>query len=110
MAAEFNSNTQNIQTTVAKWLESKQKLDEYTKKTEKYRKLIELYMIENGAKELYHTSHGGIGNATHKVTLSTCSRETLGKRDVPSDLWEKYCKATRFRTLRVKELKDADSQ
>lgn len=88
---------------IAKWLEAREKLDEYTKRVEKYRNQIEEYMVENHLNEI-PSSHPQTG-ARLTIQLSSQSRESLSKKDVPTEVWERYCKATRFRTLRVKQVK-----
>lgn len=101
MAAESH-----ILSTIDKWMDMKEKLEEYTKKTEKYRAVIERYMVDNGVSTIPFTRPDEDEiERKMEVVLSSTSRETLAKRDVPPEIWEQFCKSTRFRTLRVRTQK-----
>lgn len=101
------ASASDIHSTIEKWLELREKLEEYTKRVEKYRDLVESYMVESGSSELTHTDK--TSGQEWRVTLSSSSRESLSKNDIPSEIWEKYCKASRFRTLRVTRVKKSGS-
>lgn len=90
----------NVQQIVAKWLDSRQKLEEYTKKVEKYKALVQQYMTETGVNKMSGQSSDG---KLYKIALSSRARESLSKKDVPSDIWEQYAKASRFRVLTATE-------
>lgn len=91
MADDFSHN-------IDKWLELREKVADYEKKLEKYRKIIENEMVQSGINELSHKQY--------TITLTTSTRESLCKKDVPRDIWESYSKASRFRVLRVKKNKE----
>ena len=96
----------DISATLAKWMEARQKLEEYTKRVEKYRKLVEQFMLDSSVSSLPFVDK--ISGLSMKVTMTMMSRETLSKNDVPSDIWDKYCKASRFRTLRISKQKQEE--
>lgn len=95
----------NISSVVTKWLECRQKLDEYTRKTERYRNLVEQHMVDSGINRMAGWSSDG---KAYKISLSTRSRESLSKKDVPPEVWEQYAKASRFRVLLATEEKKSD--
>lgn len=95
----------SISSTVAKWLECRQKLDEYTRKVERYRAIVEQHMMDAGLNRMTGYAHDG---KPYKITLSTRSRESLSKKDVPPEVWEQYAKASRFRVLLATEEKKAE--
>ena len=88
----------SIQETIEKFIETKTKLGELEKKHEKYRKIIEEHMISQNLSEIKHT------NWKIKKTLST--RESISKKDLPPDIWEKYCKISRFTTIALRATKE----
>lgn len=90
---------------VQRWLEAREKLEEYTRRVEKYRRLIEDSMLSGNQSELSHVKPDGERIC---IRLSSQTRESLSKRDVPVDVWATYCKATRFRTLRVTRARRED--
>ncbi len=101
----YGSHGQDLAANLTRWLDYRQKADEYTKKVEKYRQLVEQGMIDASVTQTRaQTSDGKI----YKVSLSNRSRESLSKKDVPSDVWEQYAKASRFRVLLAQEEKKSD--
>lgn len=92
---------------IQKWIEAREKLDEYTRRVEKYRRLIEDSMLHANQSELSHVTPDG---ERLRIRLSSQTRESLSKRDVPADVWATYCKATRFRTLRVTRARGDDDE
>lgn len=90
---------------IQKWLEAREKLEEYTRRVEKYRRLIEESMLSHNQSELSHVTPDGERLC---LRLSSQTRESLSKRDVPADVWATYSKATRFRTLRVAKARSAE--
>jgi hypothetical protein len=86
-----------IYETIEKYIDYKEKSSEIEKKLEKYRKIIEEYMMNQNLTEI---KHNGV---TLKKTLS--SRESIAKKDLPSDIWGKYCKTSRFTVITVSKSK-----
>jgi macrodomain Ter protein organizer (MatP/YcbG family) len=90
----------SIRETIEKFIETKEKQAELEKRHEKYRKIIEEHMSSQGLTELKQ------GDITVRKTLST--RESVCKKDLPSDVWEKYCKHSRFTMITVRKSKGGD--
>ena len=84
---------EDITEIIQKFLEVKHKLSDLEKKHEKYRKNIEEYMTLNELLKIEN------GNTIIKKTLS--SRETVCKKDIPLETWQKYCKTSRFTIITV---------
>lgn len=84
-----------IEETIDKFLETRDKLADLEKKHEKYRKTIEEYMTSQGLGEIKHN------DLILKKSLST--RETVSKKDLPAEIWEKYSKLSRYTMITVKK-------
>jgi hypothetical protein len=82
---------------IAKFIEAKQKLAEWEKRHEKYKTMIEEHMRERDLATLDHT----IDDTSYQIKKLIMNRETLCKKDVPNDIWEKYSKSTRYTMIRV---------
>jgi hypothetical protein len=75
---------------------------EWEKRHDKYRKIIEEYMRDRDVVTIPHTDEHENEYEVKKLALS---RETLAKKDVPVDVWEKYSKATRYTMIRLDKKK-----
>ena len=82
---------------IAKFIEAKQKLSEWEKRHEKYKNMIEEHMRERDLATLDHT----IDDTSYQIKKLIMNRETLCKKDVPTDIWEKYSKSTRYTMIRL---------
>jgi hypothetical protein len=82
---------------IAKFIEAKQKLAEWEKRHEKYKTMIEEHMRERDLATLDHT----IDDTSYQIKKLIMNRETLCKKDVPNDIWEKYSKSTRYTMIRL---------
>jgi hypothetical protein len=86
-----------ISETIAKFIEAKQKLAEWEKRHEKYRTIIEDHMRDQDLSSIEQK----VDETDYIIKKIVISRETLGKKDVPADIWERYSKSTRYTMLRV---------
>jgi hypothetical protein len=77
-------NTDDIDTLLDKWHDTKEQIALLEKKLEKYKKYAERVMDSEDKDELIN----------HKYTLirRNMSRMTLSKDDVPKDIWNKYAR------------------
>lgn len=92
------SNTNNnFSEYLTKFIETKNKLSELEKRHEKYRRLIEEYMNKN---EISNISHN-IDDISYNIKKTLSSRQTLSKKDVPQDIWNRYCKTSSFSVISV---------
>lgn len=87
----------SIQEALTKFIDSKQKLSEIEKRVEKYREIIDTYMKESGKDVLVHT----IGSEKYTIKRTCSSRESVAKKDLPSDIWQKYYKTSRFSVINI---------
>lgn len=87
----------SIQSDLSKFIETKLKLDELQKRHDKYRKIIEEHMIKEGLNMINHK----IDNQNYKIKKSLMSRESISKKELPQEIWDKYCKSSSYSTLRI---------
>lgn len=80
-----------------KFIQIKQKLDELEERHDRYRKSIEEYMLKEGLTSIEHTVDG----KTYNIKKSLMSRESISKKELPEDIWNKYCKSSSYTTIRV---------
>jgi len=86
---------------LTKFIETKLKLDELQKRHDKYRKIIEEHMMNDGLTSLEHT----VDSQKYKIKKSLMSRESISKKELPQDIWDKYCKSSSYTTLRITKAK-----
>jgi hypothetical protein len=92
------SNSSNVPNDViAKFIEAKQKIAEWEKRHEKYKTQLEEYMRDRDLTTIDHTNDG----TSYQIKKLIMNRETLCKKDVPADIWERYSKSTRYTMIRV---------
>lgn len=84
-----------------KFIEIKIKLDELQKRYEKYRTVVEEHMKQDGINYIEHT----VDNQKYKIQKSLMSRESISKKELPKEIWERYCKSSSYNTLRVSKMK-----
>lgn len=82
---------------IAKFIEAKQKIAEWEKRHEKYKTQIEEYMRDRDLTTIDHTND----DTSYQIKKIIMNRETLCKKDVPADIWERYSKSTRYTMIRV---------
>lgn len=87
----------SLESDLTKFIETKLKLDELQKRHDKYRKIIEEHMINDGLTSLEHT----VDNHKYKIKKSLMSRESISKKELPQEIWDKYCKSSTYTTLRI---------
>jgi len=90
----------SISESLTKFIEIKNKLEELQKRHEKYRKVVEEHMIKEGVTELSHR----IENDSYQIKKTLTSRETISKKELPRDVWERYSKSSSYSIIRVKKL------
>lgn len=86
---------------IAKFIEAKQKIAEWEKRHEKYKTMIEEHMRDRDLATIDHT----IDETSYQIKKLIMNRETLCKKDVPADIWERYSKSTRYTMIRVDKKK-----
>lgn len=91
----------DIESTIAKFIETKNKLEDLQKRHERYRKIIEEHMISEGIVELTQK----IDSDSYQIKKTLMTRETISKKELPKEVWDRYSKACSYSTIRVKKLK-----
>jgi len=86
---------------ISKFIEIKIKLDELQDRYEKYRKIVEEHMKEQEITSIEHT----LDDKKYKIKKSFLSRESISKKELPKEIWDKYCKSSSYSTLRVTKMK-----
>jgi len=76
------------------WYEIKQNIKRLEKRSEKYRRIVEKYMKDKGLRNLEQNDH--------TVSLQSRTTSSINKRNIPSDIWEKYCKTNQYNVLTLK--------
>lgn len=83
-----------IEEEIQKYLEYKSKSAEIEKKLEKYKKQIKSFLQKSNLKKYE--------SPIATVTLQNAKKNTISKKDTPSDVWEKYSKETSYEILNVR--------
>lgn len=96
-----NKSSLNISDSITKFIEIKTKLTELEKRYEKYRKIVENHMNDNELSKITHT----IGDDTYSIKKTSMSRQSVCKKDLPADIWNKYCKTSMYNVINVNKIK-----
>ena len=86
---------------LSKYIETKNKLKELEKKSEKYNKIIQDYMTKENVNMVFH-EHEDI---KYHFKKSIVSRESISKKEMPIDIWDKYCKSSSYVMISLKQIK-----
>mmetsp|Transcript_110728 Transcript_110728/g.319887 ORF Transcript_110728/g.319887 Transcript_110728/m.319887 type:complete len:129 (-) Transcript_110728:70-456(-) len=85
-----------LEEVLRKWCEAKEREAEAHKEVEACKTKVEAEMMKRGTDSLKTESY--------EVTKRTQSRESVGKADLPADIWATYAKSSSFTVLALKEL------
>ena len=91
----------SISETISKFIETKNKLEDLQKRHERYRKIIEDYMINEGVVELSHE----LSNDSYQIKKTLTTRESISKKELPKEVWDRYSKTSSYSIIRIKKLK-----
>lgn len=75
------------------WYETKQKISELEKKVEKYKLIAERIMDENNIDS--------ISNDKYTLQKKNLNRTSIGKSDLPIDIWNKYSKESFYNAFYI---------
>jgi hypothetical protein len=92
----------DVESTIAKFIETKTKLEDLQKRHERYRKIIEEHMMREGLVELTQKIDGD----SYQIKKTLSSRETISKKELPKEVWDRYSKSSTYSMIRVKKLKE----
>lgn len=98
-----NNDNINMDDILTKFIETKSKIDELEKKHEKYRKMIEEYMMKEDLEKIEH--YNQVDGQKYKLKKMMMSRETISKKELPKDIWDKYCKSSTYSMIRLTKSK-----
>lgn len=70
------------------WFQTKKNIAVLEKKCERYKKLAEKLMDAKEEENLHSDKY--------ILTRRNMTRENLSKKNVPADIWSKYCKKSQF--------------
>lgn len=87
----------NIDETLSKWYEAKEKMEILKDKIEKYRNIILYEMEKQGISKL--------DNKEYSVCRRKMSRSYVSKDTLPSDIWKKYACHVKYDTFTIKKKK-----
>lgn len=75
---------EDISNLLDKWYDAKQELSLLEKKIEKYKHMVEDIMNRHNTDTL----------SSEKIVVNrkALNRTTISKKDLPSDIWDRYCK------------------
>lgn len=92
---------EKISDILTKFIESKQRLSELEKKVEKYRTIVEKYMVDKDRSEIDHSIDG----EKYSIKKTMSQRTGISKKDLPSEIWDKYHSTSRFNIITVSKKK-----
>jgi hypothetical protein len=88
----------DIDELLKKWYETKQEISLLEAKCEKYKKYADKIMKD--------TNNTIISNSYYTLQRKEMSRSSVSKKNMPSELWNKYCTKSTFNTYNLtKKLK-----
>lgn len=88
---------------LSKYIETKNKIKDLEKKAEKYNKIIQDYMTKESLNTIEHFHE----DSTYNFKKSIVSRESISKKELPREIWDKYCKSSSYVMITFKESKDS---
>lgn len=82
-----------LQDAIYKWHQLKQELDEVEAKLESYKEIVKNYMMDNKLETVITDDL--------IVKKYKCERESVSKKDLPLEIWNKYSKQTHYDTYKL---------
>jgi len=83
-----------------KWYNLKRQISNLNKEEEKIKSSVKKAMSTKGLNTL--------SSERYRVTLKQSSRETLSKKNCPSDVWAQYSKKSTFPLVKLESLQGGD--
>ena len=80
---------------LSQYFEYKHKHDDLTKKMDKIKQNIKATLKKDGKNKFQ--------NKIANVSISDGSRSSITKKDVPSEIWEKYSKKSCYEILNIRQ-------
>jgi hypothetical protein len=90
-------STVDLSKLLQKWTETKKKIAELEKNIEKYKRVANRVMEEQG--------NNTISNDYFTLRRKEMSRTTISKKDVPIEIWNKYSQPCKYKAYYLSEKK-----
>lgn len=90
-------NSENINELLHKWYLAKEDIKDLEKKIDKYKVNIEY--------ELHKQNKKYISTSDYSIEKRKISKTYVKKEDIPTEIWEKYCKRISFDSYYLKKIK-----
>lgn len=88
----------DIDNLLNRWYDAKQQISELEKKIEKYKTFAEKFM---DSKQI-----DSISNDKFTLQRKEMNRTSLGKKDLPPEIWDRYAKESFFNAFYISKKKD----
>ncbi len=85
-----------LETLLSEWNNLKRQLEKLNKQDERIKKLIH--------QELDTLDKDKLESDTYTVSRKKIYRDSLGKKDIPSNIWNEYKKSSSYYTLTLKKI------
>lgn len=85
-----------MEETIQKYIHYRNKISEYTKHMDELKKQIKAQLKETTTNMNYEKNG-------YEANIRTMYKTTINKKDVPTDVWEKYSVTTQYEILNVKK-------
>jgi hypothetical protein len=83
------STTTDIQNLLKKWADAKTEIADLEKKIEKYKRVVNRFMDEKG--------NNTITSSQYTLRRKEMSRATISKKNVPTEIWNRYSKPSTYK-------------
>jgi hypothetical protein len=89
------TNSDDIETVLEKWYQTKQEIAMLQKKQDSYKKYIERRMNKNGEDRIH--------SSNYHIIRELRSRSGISKKLVPPEVWNRYAQRTDYYTYSLKK-------
>jgi hypothetical protein len=88
-------NTSDLENLLEKWDSCRIEIAKLEEKINKYKK-IATKVLDDENDDILETTR-------YKLRRNNVTRETIGKSDIPSDIWSRYCKKVNYTSFYLTE-------
>jgi hypothetical protein len=93
----MSSSTIDIQNILQKWAETKNEIADLEKQIEKYKRVVNRFMDQKG--------NNTITSSQYILRRKEMSRATISKKNVPTEIWNKYSKPSTYKAYYLSKKK-----
>ena len=98
-SSTHSSNSSNSKEIARRWLSIKEKISQLEDEEEELKEKLHSILQKNKKNQ------GKIIIGNKVISRCRFSREVIYKKNVPSDIWKRYCKELIYYTLRTRTIK-----